>query len=88
MMWSPCGCLPEHSVCDKMALTEVITMTMREIRALTGLSQVKFAERYQIPMRTIQNWEMEGAQSRKAPPYVLRMLERIVKEDLSENKGL
>lgn len=56
-------------------------MTMKEIRALTGLSQAAFAEKYQIPMRTIQNWELEGKQARKAPPYVLRMLERIVKED-------
>ena len=59
----------------------VTELTMKEIRAMTGLSQVKFSELYGIPMRSIQNWEMDNAQSRHAPEYVLRMLERIVRED-------
>ena len=29
------------------------------IRAKTGLSQMKFAEVYHIPMRTLQDWERE-----------------------------
>lgn len=53
-------------------------MTIKEIRTLTGLSQVKFGERYSIPMRTIQDWE---AGARKPPEYVVTLLERVVKED-------
>jgi len=54
-------------------------MTINEIRQLTGLSQVKFGEKYHIPKRTIQGWE-EGV--RIPPDYVLELLERVVKEDI------
>ena len=53
-------------------------MTIKEIRALTGLSQTKFAEKYEIPRRTIECWE---AEQRKPPEYVMKLLERCVKED-------
>lgn len=54
------------------------------IRAMTGLSQRAFAEKYQIPRRTIEDWET----GRGAPPdYVLNMLERIVLEDMKEQSG-
>lgn len=53
-------------------------MTIKEIRALTGLSQTKFGNQYGIPMRTIQDWE---AGARKPPEYVVKLLERVVKED-------
>lgn len=54
-------------------------MTIKELRKLTGLSQSKFAERYNIPVRTVQGWEVE----KSTPPiYVLTMLERLVKEDI------
>ena len=52
-------------------------MTIKEIRALTGLSQSKFAEKYHIKIDTLQNWEQNRA---KTPAYVLFLLERIVKE--------
>lgn len=53
-------------------------MTIKEIRTLTGLSQIKFGNKYQIPMRTIQDWE---AGKRVPPEYVVTLLERVVKED-------
>ncbi len=56
-------------------------MTIKEIRALTGLSQVKFAEKYNIPRRTLENWESEKAQ---CPPYVKELLEFRVKYDLNQ----
>lgn len=51
---------------------------VKELRALTGLSQAKFAAIYEIPKRTIENWE-EG----KTIPanYVLKLLERAVRQD-------
>ena len=53
-------------------------MTIKEIRAITGLSQQKFSELYQIPKRTVEEWERGG---RKPPGYVVKLLERVVKED-------
>ena len=53
-------------------------MDIKELRKLTGLSQTAFGEKYDIPMRTIQNWE-KGV--RVPPTYVLKLLERVVKED-------
>ena len=55
-------------------------MDIKELRTLTGLSQTAFGEKYDIPMRTIQNWE-KGV--RVPPSYVLKLLERVVKEDFS-----
>lgn len=56
-------------------------MTIKEIRGLTGLSQVKFCEKYNIPRRTLEDWE-----SGKTNPaeYLLSMLERVVRSDLRE----
>jgi putative transcriptional regulator len=53
-------------------------MGVKELRKLTGLSQTAFGEKYDIPMRTIQNWE-NGV--RVPPNYILKLLERVVKED-------
>lgn len=56
-------------------------MTVKEIRALTGLSQVKFGEKYHIPPHTIEGWEMG---IRKPPVYVLELLERCVVADMEQ----
>jgi len=50
-------------------------MTIKEMRNYLGLTQEAFARRYNIPKRTIQNWE---SGKRKAPPYVMEMLEKAV----------
>ena len=49
-------------------------MTIREIRTSEGLSQQAFGDKYQIPKRTIENWE-QG--SRKCPDYVINMIGRL-----------
>ncbi|MBB1533088.1 MAG: helix-turn-helix domain-containing protein [Mogibacterium sp.] len=53
-------------------------MELKEMRKLLGLSQASFGDRYNIPVRTIQDWE---SGRRKAPIYVLELLERVVIED-------
>ncbi|MBF1156721.1 MAG: helix-turn-helix domain-containing protein [[Eubacterium] sulci] len=53
-------------------------MELKEMRKLLGLSQSAFGKRYNIPVRTIQDWE---SGRRKAPIYVLELLERVVTED-------
>lgn len=59
-------------------------MTIKEIRTFTGLSQQKFGDRYCIPLRTIQDWE---ADKRQPPIYVVKLLERAVKEDFENKEG-
>ena len=47
---------------------------MKEFRKRTGLSQKQFSEYFDIPIRTLQDWE----QGRRTPPdYILKMIERI-----------
>ena len=58
-------------------------MEIREMRMELGDTQTEFAERYQIPFRTIQNWE-NGV--RRPPEYVLKLLEKQVKKDLVNRK--
>lgn len=68
------------TTCDKMHGGDV--MTVKEIRKITGLSQAGFAEKYGIPKRTIESWESPSvAPSRKPPEYLVKLLERVVKED-------
>lgn len=61
-------------------------MTIKEIRSLTGLSQKAFAAKYEIPCRSIVNWELpaESSNHRDCPPYVIKLLERVVKEDYAK----
>ena len=53
-------------------------MTIKELRAITGLSQRAFGEKYHIPTRTIENWE---GGTRKPSETILYLLERAVRED-------
>lgn len=50
-------------------------MDFRSIRRETGLSQKKFSEKYNIPRRTIEDWE---GNRRTPPEYVLSLLERSI----------
>lgn len=54
---------------------------IREIRAMTNLSRQKFAERYNIPTKTIEKWE-QG--ERKPPRYVVDLLLFKVEHDMKE----
>lgn len=45
--------------------------TFREVRALSGLTQMKFSEIFHIPRRTIQDWE---AGANKISPYQLELI--------------
>ena len=58
-------------------------MTIKEIRNLTGLSQAAFSKKYQIPVRTIQDWE---AQKRIPPEYVVTLLDFKVRSDIENGE--
>ena len=64
-------------------------MTIKEIRAVTGLTQKEFAKKYDIPVQTIKGWESspESSSHRDCPTYVLKLLERVVIEDYRRNKN-
>ncbi len=64
-------------------------MTIKEIRALTGLSQVDFGEHYNIPLPTIKKWESspDNQNHRNCPLYVNQLLERVVRLDFNEENN-
>ena len=62
---------------------EVIFLDIREMRSRLGDTQAEFAQRYQIPFRTVQNWE-SGV--RVPPEYMMHLLENRVKMDLVNRK--
>lgn len=60
-------------------------MNIREMRIQLGDTQSEFAARYNIPFRTVQNWETG---TRKPPEYIMDLLEQRTKEDLLNRKTL
>ncbi len=58
-------------------------MNIRELRIQLGDTQSEFAQRYNIPFRTIQNWE---AGVRKPPEYITQLLEARIMADLINRK--
>ena len=58
-------------------------MDIREMRKQLGNTQSEFAARYNIPFRTIQNWETG---KRTPPEYIVDLLEHRVREDLINRK--
>lgn len=49
-----------------------------EIRATLGISRAEFSRRYEIPIRTLEDWD---AGKKNPPEYVMDLLERAVRED-------
>lgn len=58
-------------------------MNIREMRTLLGDTQSEFAARYNIPFRTVQNWE---AGVRTPPEYMISLLEDRIRSDLTNRK--
>jgi transcriptional regulator with XRE-family HTH domain len=61
-------------------------MDIKELRASTGMTQKTFSEYFNIPVRTIQDWERK----RRTPPdYVTELIKyKIYKEELVMKKGI
>ena len=58
---------------------------IKELRESTGLNRKEFCEKFDIPYRTVTEWELGH---RNAPPYVLRFLEYYIRmQDMLKNKG-
>ena len=54
------------------------TSEIKRIRKMSGLSRKDFAERYKIPIRTLEKWERQESNPAE---YVVLLLERAVRED-------
>ena len=48
---------------------------IREICEQYGLTQAALAQRFGIPLRTVEDW---ATGKRKPPPYVVAMIQRIL----------
>lgn len=46
-------------------------MTFKELRERSGMSRTQFAEYFDIPYRSIQNWELG---LRECPDYLLKLM--------------
>ena len=55
-------------------------MTIKELRTASGMTQQQFSEYFNIPKRTIENWE--GGKN-KCPEYLLELIRyKLEKENL------
>jgi DNA-binding transcriptional regulator YiaG len=55
-----------------------------ELRESTGMNRKEFCEYFQIPYRTVTEWERDN---RHAPEYVIRLLEYYIRmEGLMKEK--
>ena len=57
---------------------------IKQLRKLTGMNRKEFCEYFQIPYRTVSEWELDG---RHAPDYLIRLLEYYIRtEQLTKDK--
>ncbi|MDO4500308.1 MAG: hypothetical protein Q4B60_03425 [Erysipelotrichaceae bacterium] len=59
-------------------------MDVKAMRDMLGDTQMEFSKRYNIPFRTIQNWELG---SRKPPEYVIELLKQRIENDMINKKS-
>jgi len=57
---------------------------IKELREITGMNRREFCDYFNIPYRTVTEWERDN---RHAPEYVLRLLEYYIRmEKLNKKK--
>jgi len=56
---------------------------IKELRERTGMNRKEFGDYFQIPYRTVTEWERDN---RHAPEYVLRLLEYYIRMEKMINK--
>ena len=55
---------------------------IKAIRKELGLTQVQFADKFGIPVRTIKSWETHNEEHhREAPDYVYDMIQKVVEAE-------
>jgi DNA-binding transcriptional regulator YiaG len=58
-------------------------MTFKELRERSGMTRGQFAEYFEIPYRTVQNWELG---LRECPGYLLKLMQYKLDHE-NKNKG-
>lgn len=53
-------------------------MKIKELRELTGMSQSQFADYFHIPIKNIQNWEINRT---KCADYLVDLIEYKLKKE-------
>ena len=56
---------------------------IKELRESTGMNRKEFCDFFQIPYRTVTDWERDN---RHAPDYVLRLLEYYIRMEGLDKK--
>ena len=57
---------------------------IKQLRELTGMNRKEFCKYFQIPYRTVSEWERDG---RHAPDYLVRLLEYYIRiEQITKDK--
>ena len=51
---------------------------IKELREITGMNRKEFCKFFNIPYRTVTEWELDN---RHAPEYVLRLLEYYIRHE-------
>ena len=72
---APDAAIPDDRLRQLGQLWDAAHLTVKAIRAATGLSQAAFAQRFCIPRRTVENWE---SGTNTCPVYVRFLLAQAV----------
>ena len=63
---------------------ELFSVKIKELRESTGVYRKEFCEKFEIPYRTMTEWDLGP---RNAPPYVLRLLSYYVEMQCKLNEN-
>ena len=58
---------------------------IKELRESTGMNRREFCKYFQIPYRTVTEWELDN---RHAPEYVLRLLEYYIQHEIIKRENM
>lgn len=57
-------------------------MKIDEILTKYHISQTELATRFEIPLRSVQNWVADGNNHRDCPQYVINMIDEILSKEI------
>ncbi len=55
--------------------------TIKDIRKKIGMTQEEFSNYFDIPIRTIQNWETNSDSRREPPSYLIELIVYKLKKE-------
>ena len=58
---------------------------IKELRESTGMNRKEFCKYFQIPYRTVTEWELDHLH---APEYVLRLLEYYIQHEIIKKENM